>query len=120
VVGETAPTQVADLLDTLCFGGDLLPVISTDLSHYLDQVTAQRRDRHTAQAVVDRDAESIGPFDACGAFPLSGLLAWARRHELDVRLLRLGTSADTVGDPDRVVGYAAFALIPSTGSASGF
>jgi len=35
-----------------------------------------------------------------------------------VRLLHLGTSADTVGDPQRVVGYAAFALLPSTGVGS--
>jgi len=116
VVGATAPEQVADVLDTLCVDGDTLPVVSTDLSHYLDQLTAQRRDRHTAQAVVDRDAAAIGPHDACGVFALRGLLHWARRHELDVRLLHLGTSADAGGDPRRVVGYAAFALLPSTES----
>jgi AmmeMemoRadiSam system protein B len=115
-VGETEPEQVADVLDTLCADGDLLPVVSTDLSHYLDQVTAQRRDRHTAQAVVDRDAAAIGARDACGAFALRGLLHWARRRELDVRLLHLATSADAGGDPGRVVGYAAFTVLLSTGS----
>jgi AmmeMemoRadiSam system protein B len=117
-VGVTAPEQVADVLDTLCVDGDVLPVVSTDLSHYLDQVSAQRRDRHTAEAVVDRDAAAIGPHDACGVFALRGLLHWASRNALDVRLLHLGTSADTVGDPQRVVGYAAFALLPSTGVGS--
>jgi len=116
VVGATAPEQVADVLDALCVDGDVLPVVSTDLSHYLDLPTAQRRDRRTAQAVVDRDAAGIGPYDACGAFPLRGLLHWARRHDLDVRLLHQGTSADGGGDSRRVVGYAAFALLPSTGS----
>ncbi len=113
VVGATAPEQVADVLDTLCADGDMLPVVSTDLSHYLDQLSAQRRDRHTTQAVVDRDTAAIGPHDACGSFALRGLLHWAHRHELDVRLLHLATSADTVGDPERVVGYAAFELLPS-------
>jgi len=116
VVGETAPEQVADVLDALCADGDVLPVVATDLSHYLDQATAQRRDRHTAQAVVDRDADAIGDRDACGAFALRGLLHWARRHDLEVRLLHLGTSADTAGDPERVVGYGAFALQPSPGA----
>ena len=116
VVGATAPEQVADVLDALCVDGDVLPVVSTDLSHYLDLPTAQRRDRRTAQAVVDRDAAAIGPYDACGAFPLRGLLHWARRHELGVRLLHQGTSADAGGDARRVVGYAAFAVLPSTGS----
>ena len=117
LVGATAPEQVADVLDSLCVDGDVLPVVSTDLSHYLELPTAQRRDRHTAQAVVDRDAAAIGRHDACGAFPLRGLLNWAARHELEVRLLNQGTSADAGGDPRRVVGYAAFALLPSTGSA---
>lgn len=131
VVGATAPEQVADVLDALCLDelcldglcldglcadGDVLPVVSTDLSHYLDLPTAQRRDRRTAQAVVDRDVAAIGPHDACGAFPLRGLLHWARRHELGVRLLHQGTSADAGGDARRVVGYAAFAALPSTGS----
>ena len=116
LVGATAPEQVADVLDALCVNGDVLPVVSTDLSHYLDLPTAQRRDRHTAQAVVDRDAAAIDPHDACGAFPLRGLLHWAARHELEVRLLNQGTSADAGADPRRVVGYAAFALLPSTGS----
>jgi AmmeMemoRadiSam system protein B len=114
IVGATAPEQVAEVLDTLCADGDLLPVVSTDLSHYLDQVSAERRDRHTARAVVDRDAAAIGPHDACGAVPLRGLLHWARRHQLEVRRLHLGTSADAGADPGRVVGYGAFALHPST------
>jgi AmmeMemoRadiSam system protein B len=108
VVGATVPEQVADVLDTLCTSGDMLPVVSTDLSHYLDQASAQRRDRQTARAVVDRDADAIGGRDACGAFALRGLLHWASRHELDVRLLYLGTSADAGADPGRVVGYGAF------------
>jgi len=114
-VGVTTPEQVSDVLDSLCVNGDTLPVVSTDLSHYLDQPSAQQRDRHTAQAVVDRDAASIEAYDACGAFALRGLVYWAHRHELEVRLLRLGTSADAGGDPQRVVGYAAFAFFSSMG-----
>jgi len=114
-VGVTAPEQIAEVLDSLCVNGDTLPVVSTDLSHYLDQPSAQDRDRHTAQAVVDRDAAAIDAHDACGAFALRGLVHWARTHELEIRLLRLGTSADAGGDPRRVVGYAAFALFPPMG-----
>jgi AmmeMemoRadiSam system protein B len=119
VVGESAPEQVADVLDTLWVEEDILPVISTDLSHYLDQVSAGRRDRRTARAVVEADAGAIGRRDACGSFALRGLLHWARRHELDVRLLHLATSADAGGDPGRVVGYGAFALLPPAPSPDG-
>jgi MEMO1 family protein len=119
VVGATTPEQVADVLDTLWIDGDLLPVVSTDLSHYLDLVTAEPRDRHTARAIMDRDAAAIGLQDACGVFALRGRLHWAGRHELNVRLLRKSTSADAGGDRKRVVGYAAFTLLPPTGSAYG-
>lgn len=47
---------------------------------------------------------------ACGVVPLQGLLVAAGRHRLDVELLDVRTSADTAGDPERVVGYGAFAL----------
>ena len=88
------PEEVTDVLDTLCADGDILPVISADLYHYLDQVSAQQRDRQTAKAVVGRDADSIGSQDPCGAFALRGLLHWARRHDLRARLLHLARSAD--------------------------
>ena len=50
------------------------------------------------------------PSAACGAYPLRGLLNEAEALGLDVELLDLRTSADTAGDPDRVVGYGAFAV----------
>ena len=37
---------------------------------------------------------------------------WARRVDLAVGLFDLRTSADTAGDPSRVVAYGAFALTP--------
>jgi AmmeMemoRadiSam system protein B len=112
-VGPSDPERVADAIDGLCadtLGTDLLVVASTDLSHHHDEATAHRRDRRTCAAVLDRDWSAIGYDDACGADALRGLLAWARRHDLSVRLLERSTSADTCGNASRVVGYAAFAL----------
>jgi hypothetical protein len=106
-VGLSEPAEVADVI------GALLPralvVVSTDLSHYLDDAAAKRRDRRTADAIIARDPDAIGPDDACGAHALRGLLELARHEDLRVRLLDLRTSADTAGDPWRVVGYGAFA-----------
>jgi len=110
LVGEASPALVADVLDAVWGGPESLLVISTDLSHYHDHATAQELDRATAAAILARDETRIGPYDACGAAPLRGLLVSARRHELDVELLDLRTSADTAGDPSRVVGYGSFAL----------
>lgn len=107
-VGACRPTEVADVLGA--FPPDALVVVSTDLSHYHDDVTAKRLDRRTADAVLSSDPGAIGPDDACGAFPLRGLLEHARRRGLSVELLDLRNSADTAGDPRRVVGYGAFAF----------
>lgn len=109
-IGETDPGETADLLAALRADADLL-VVSTDLSHYLDAATAAQRDRATADAVVARDPDGIGDRAACGLHALRGLTELARREQLDVRLLDLRTSADTAGEPDRVVGYGAFAVL---------
>lgn len=106
-VGPSEPDRVADALDLL--SADLV-VVSTDLSHYLDQASAQGRDRHTAEAVVARRVEQIGRYDACGRHALRGLLRWAARHDHHIELVDLRTSADTVGGPHRVVGYGAFVV----------
>ena len=110
VVGRVPATSVADVLDAVWGGPETLIVVSTDLSHYHDHATATELDRRTAAAVVAKRPEALGPGDACGVFPLCGLLAAAQRHDLEVELLDLRTSADAGGGPDRVVGYGAFAL----------
>lgn len=107
-VGVAEGAWVADLIAALL--PSALVVVSTDLSHYLDDATAKRLDRRTADAVVAREPDRIGHDDACGSFALRGVVELARRDDLTVRLLDLRTSADTAGDPGRVVGYGAFAI----------
>lgn len=108
LVGRASPEEVAEVLEAL-WREDVLPIVSTDLSHYLPQETARAVDRSTAAHILALE----GPVDserACGAAPLNGLLLAARRRGLRVELLDLRTSADTAGEPDAVVGYGAFAL----------
>jgi len=83
---------------------------STDLSHYLPEAAARQQDDRTAQAVLDLMPERIGVRDACGVFALRGVVGWARHHRLNPSLLHICTSADTAGEPERVVGYSAFAF----------
>jgi AmmeMemoRadiSam system protein B len=109
-VGDADRTLVADVLDAIWGGQETLVVVSSDLSHYLDHATATEVDRRTAAAIVARQPDRLGRGDACGVRPVQGLLTAAVRHNLDVDLLDLRTSADTAGDPERVVGYGAFAL----------
>ena len=110
VVGHATPAVVSGVLDLVWGGPETLIVVSSDLSHYNDYDTATARDRRTAQAIVACAPERISPEDACGAYPVKGLLDAARRHGLTVRLLDLRNSGDTAGPRDEVVGYGAFAL----------
>jgi AmmeMemoRadiSam system protein B len=113
VVGRAPAEIVAAVIDAVWDGPDTLVVVSTDLSHYLDHDAAARRDRTTAAAVVNGAVDEIVPDDACGAYPLRGLLTAAAEHDLVVELLDLRSSGDTAGPRDRVVGYAAFAVLPA-------
>jgi AmmeMemoRadiSam system protein B len=107
LVGVTAPAVASRLVAAL-LGDDTVAVVSTDLSHYLDRRTAERRDRRTADAIVAGDESAVGADDACGSRPLRGLLHLVAERRLDVELLRLATSPDVGADPGRVVGYGAF------------
>jgi AmmeMemoRadiSam system protein B len=107
-VGAFPAGELASLIAALM--DRALVIVSTDLSHYHDDATAKRLDRRTADAVLARAPDSIGPEDACGSQALRGIVELARRETLEIRLLDLRTSADTAGDPWRVVGYGAFAV----------
>lgn len=108
-VGNAEPEAVAEVLDRLWGGDETLIVISSDLSHFLPYATAQQVDRNTCRQILDLNTH-IHPEQACGAYPINGLLLAARRRGLQARLVDLCNSGDTAGDRERVVGYAAFAF----------
>jgi MEMO1 family protein len=108
-VGHAAPETVARILQVAAGPGAVV-ICSTDLSHYLDEASANDRDAHTVESVIALAPEQIGVRDACGVFALRGLVEWARTEALTPMLLHRSTSADTAGDASRVVGYAAISL----------
>lgn len=107
IVGEADSEEVSNVIDSL-LSPETLVVVSSDLSHFLEYSSCQRRDRSTTALIENMQAEEIGPYDACGAFPVRGLLKSARRHGWRVRTLDLRNSGDTAGDKSRVVGYGAY------------
>jgi AmmeMemoRadiSam system protein B len=110
IVGMAEPEQVAQVLETLWGQDETLIVISSDLSHFHDYQTARQHDRKTSLCIESLDYENIQGEDACGVYPLSGLLLAAQRKKLHVTLLDLRNSGDTAGSHDRVVGYGSFIL----------
>jgi AmmeMemoRadiSam system protein B len=109
VAGEATGEEMAEVLERLWGGPETLIIVSSDLSHYLGYDAAQRADRETADRILALDG-TLHSRQACGAVPVNGLLEVARRRGLVPELLDLRNSADTAGDPARVVGYGAFAF----------
>ena len=108
-VGDASGEEVAEVLERLWGGPETLIVISTDLSHYHEYETAQKIDNDTADRIA-RLETGLNHNQACGATPLNGLLALARKKGLSIRRLSVCNSGDTAGGRGRVVGYSAFAL----------
>jgi AmmeMemoRadiSam system protein B/AmmeMemoRadiSam system protein A len=109
VVGDASAAQVAEVIDRLYGGPETLIVVSSDLSHYRSYDSARAIDSETVQSILGLDA-AIDHEQACGATPISGLIALARRRGLSPELLDVRNSGDTAGDRRRVVGYASFAF----------
>lgn len=109
-VGGALPEAVAQVLERLWGGDETLIVVSSDLSHFLPYAEAKNVDEVTADAILKLDSHLIGE-QACGAYPINGLLLAAQRRGLLPHLLDLRNSGDTSGDRHRVVGYGAFALV---------
>ena len=108
-VGQTGAAEVAQVLDRLWGGPETLIVISSDLSHFHGYTDAQKIDQATADHILA--LEQLTSFDqACGALPINGLMAVARKRGLSIERIAQCNSGDTAGDKARVVGYASFAL----------
>lgn len=112
-VGDATLDEVAEVLARLWGNEETLIVVSSDLSHYLPYATARAADRATVDTMLALDP-TLDHAQACGATPVNGLLALARRRGLRAELLDLRNSGDTAGDRGRVVGYAALALYEPT------
>ena len=113
-VGDATAAEVAEVLETVWGGDETLIVISSDLSHYLPDALARQVDGATVDAILALDSH-LSHEQACGATPVNGLLLAARKHGLHPVVLDVRNSGDTAGDPERVVGYAAFAFQAEAG-----
>ena len=65
LVNAVSPEQVALVIETV-LGKRTLLVVSTDLSHYLDYASAERRDHATAGTIEQLDYTTLGPNAAPG------------------------------------------------------
>lgn len=108
VVGACDTLELANALEQLSDAETLL-LISSDLSHYLPYQAAIDIDEHTIHKIEAVDDHMRGN-EACGAYPINGLLHLAQEHHWQVQCVDYRNSGDTAGSREHVVGYASFVV----------
>ena len=98
-------------------GGDILVIISSDMSHYVPAAVAESQDRLAIERVLAIDPEGLHrvvreeEISMCGIAPaVAGLEAARRLGASGARLVAYGHSGETSGDVRSVVGYAGVAV----------
>jgi AmmeMemoRadiSam system protein B len=102
------------------FGGEVLIVASTDMSHYVSQKAAERKDGEAIRRVLALDPRGL--FDTvrekgitmCGYQPTTAaLVAAIGLGAARAELIKYQTSGDRTGDFSEVVGYAGIRIVAS-------
>ena len=109
-VGHMDASDVMNMLDFFWDDSATFFVISSDLSHFHQYLSAQKIDQQTTYAIEQLQSDAISGEMACGVYPVNGLLELAKKHHLHCKTLDLRNSGDTAGDKSRVVGYGAYAF----------
>lgn len=109
VVGLTDADAVSAVLEKFWDDDESLIVISSDLSHFHPYPTARSIDSETTRRIEQLD-HSITGEEACGCYPLNGLLKLAKQKSLKITTLDLRNSGDTAGSKDQVVGYGSYVI----------
>jgi AmmeMemoRadiSam system protein B len=98
-------------------GGDVLLILSSDMSHYVPAAFAKVQDDKAIERVVALDPEGLHrvvlkeDISMCGVAPaVAGLEAARRLGATAARLVAYGHSGETTGDLRSVVGYVGVAV----------
>ncbi|HEX9191857.1 MAG TPA: AmmeMemoRadiSam system protein B, partial [Candidatus Deferrimicrobiaceae bacterium] len=94
-----------------------LLVASSDMSHYIPDAVARRKDRLAIDRILDLDPEGLyrtvraERISMCGVIPATVVLfAALRLGATSARLVKYATSGEVSRDFDQVVGYAGLAV----------
>ena len=109
VVGSAPAKEVQQVIAQLLADADNLIIISSDLSHFHPYQQAIEIDSDTRACIEGLQAK-IQSTQACGCYPLNGLLANAVDLQLHCEFLGYCNSGDSGAGKEAVVGYAAFAF----------
>jgi AmmeMemoRadiSam system protein B/AmmeMemoRadiSam system protein A len=85
-------------------------VISSDLSHFYDDIQAKKIDKVTAEMIESKNMEKFNSDQACGAIGIRALVEFAKNKNYSFIRIGMLNSGDVTGDNSRVVGYGSWLL----------
>ena len=98
--------------------GRVLPLASSDMTHYESGEIARQKDLRASEKVLALDPEGAyrtvrdGRISMCGIVPVVVMLAAARRRgAVRAKLVHYGNSGEITGDQSEVVGYAGVIVV---------
>ena len=110
IVGANGKEDVFKIIDKYWSDEECAFVISSDLSHYLNDKQALSLDNITAQMIEASDSSKFHTEQACGCASICAALDFAKKRNFSfIRLNMLNSSAAT-HDKSHVVGYGAWLL----------
>lgn len=107
IVGDMSLEEAKDLAN-LIKSQDGIFIFSSDLSHFLEQEQALKKDNATIEILSSLNLEKALEIDACGAYPLLVYMNLCKLKSWTPKLIEYKTSGDVTGVKDSVVGYASF------------
>ena len=114
LVGRTDPLKITEIISEYYDNKDFGFIISSDLSHFLDDKKAQKLDGETARMIESGNIQELRYEQACGALGIYGLVEFANKRKYSLIRINLINSSLTSGNKSSVVGYGAWFLYEGT------
>ncbi len=108
VTGEVASEKLKEIFSFVDKQFRSIFILSSDMSHFLDDDSARRKDRETALSITSLTPENLDSQSACGRTGISGFLLLARENGWKGIQTEYRNSGEVTGDYSRVVGYGSF------------
>lgn len=110
LVGNETPQKITDIIKKYYTDKKNGFIISSDMSHFLDDETAKKLDNETAQMIETGDIQNFKFNQACGAIGIFGLVTFANENNFSLIRINMYNSSSVSGEKSRVVGYGAWFL----------
>ena len=110
IIGMETPEKIEQIIETYYNDSKNGFIISSDLSHFLNDAQAKKIDNMTAQMIESGNIQNFAPQQACGMVGILGLVKFANKNNFSLIRIDMTNSAAETQDKSSVVGYGCWFL----------